>query len=441
MEQAELLQRIKADNKALLHTLGHAPVLVALSGGADSVALLRILLEMGCACHAAHCNFHLRGQESDRDERFVRDLCLKLNVPLTVKSFDVPAYQQEHGGSVEMACRDLRYAWFEEERQAQGCALIAVAHHADDQIETFYLNLMRGTGLRGLTGMKQLNRNVWRPLLGVSRNDLLDYLDSLGQDFVTDSTNAQNDFRRNRLRNIVLPVVQQQFPQAHERTLDTMSNLADDLDLITTITTQLLPDERHIERDQLTSHPQASTLLYHRIRHLGFNRDQCLQAIAALRDEHSGKQFHACGHVMHVNRQSLDIEDSSECEDIEVPIDLHSHVLSPVSIMVSINNPPFSPLMCDGKNKVAFNSSLLSCQRIVLRHWRRGDRMKPFGLKGTKLVSDMFTDLKLDHSAKRDIWLMEADRKILWIVGYRAAAHYPVDNGSQDYLFLSFSSH
>lgn len=440
MERGELLNRIKADNNDQLQTISRAPVLVALSGGADSVALLHILLELDCQCHAAHCNFNLRGLESKRDEQFVRDLCEKLHVPLTVKSFDVPAYQQEHGGSVEMACRDLRYAWFEEERLAHGCAFIAVAHHADDQIETFYLNLMRGTGLRGLTGMKRLNGNVWRPLLGVSRNDLLDYLASIGQDFVTDSTNAQNDFRRNRLRNIVLPAIKQQFPQANERTLDTMSNLADDFDLITNIATQLLPDERHIERDQLASHPQASTLLYHRIRHLGFNRDQCRQAIVALRGKHSGKQFYARGFVMHINRHSIDIEQIIEREDIEIPIDLHTHVLSPVNIQISLNNPPFSPLMCDGKRKVAFNTSLLKCQRIVLRHWRRGDRIKPFGLKGSKLVSDVFTDLKFDHNAKRDIWLMEADGEILWILGCRSAAHYPVDNESQDYLLLSLET-
>ena len=398
MKQADFLQRVKADNTEQLQAIAHMPVLVAVSGGADSVALLRILLEMGCCCHVAHCNFNLRGEESKRDEQFVRDLCKKLDVPLTVKSFDVPAYQQEHGGSVEMTCRDLRYAWFEEERLAQGCALIAVAHHADDQIETFYLNLMRGTGLRGLTGMKRLNGNVWRPLLGLSCNDVLDYLAAIGQDYVTDSTNAQNDFRRNRLRNIVLPVVEQQFPQARERILNTMSNLADDLDLITALATQMLPDDRHFDRDVLASQPQASTLLYHRIRHLGFNRDQCRQAVAALSEGHSGRQFHAHGHVMHVNRQSLDIEAVKVQEDIEIPIDLHAHVMSPVNILVSHNNPPFSPLMCDGKRKVAFNTSLLNTQRIVLRHWRRGDRMKPFGLKGTKLVSDVFNDLKLDQN-------------------------------------------
>ena len=184
------------------------PILVALSGGADSVALLRALHEAGCHSHAAHCNFHLRGDESMRDEQFVRDLCARLEIPLTVKDFDVAAWQQAHGGSVEMACRELRYAWFEQERERLQCSVIAVAHHADDQIETFFLNLLRGTGIKGLTGMSRLSGHIWRPLLVVSRQDILDYLFEIGQGYVTDSTNAQNDYRRNRLRNIVLPIVE-----------------------------------------------------------------------------------------------------------------------------------------------------------------------------------------------------------------------------------------
>ena len=129
------------------------PVLVALSGGADSVALMRVLIGLGYNCRAAHCNFHLRGDESNRDERFVTELCQNLGTHLTVKHFDVPAYMNEHGVSMEMACRELRYAWFEELRQEYGCSCIAVAHHNDDNIETFFLNALRGTGISGLTGM------------------------------------------------------------------------------------------------------------------------------------------------------------------------------------------------------------------------------------------------------------------------------------------------
>ena len=136
MNHEELLNKVFTPDE--LKDAGGKRVLVALSGGADSVALLRLLLEAGFDCHAAHCNFHLRGEESMRDERFVRDLCQRLAVPLDVKDFDVPAWQQEHGGSVEMACRELRYAWFEQKRDQERCDLIAVAHHADDQVETFF---------------------------------------------------------------------------------------------------------------------------------------------------------------------------------------------------------------------------------------------------------------------------------------------------------------
>ena len=436
MERNQFIQRIANSNAETLKRLKHQPVLVALSGGADSVALLLTLLELGIDCRAAHCNFHLRGAESMRDECFVRDLCQRLDVPLTVKEFDVAAHQQSHGGSTEMACRELRYTWFEQERQQQECALIAVAHHADDQVETFFLNLLRGTGVRGLSGMDRLNGNIWRPLLNVSRSDIIDYLKSVEQDYVNDSTNAQNDFRRNRLRNIVLPLLETQFPQAHERILDTMGNLALDHEVLNSLVSEVLPDERHIDITSLCARQQAPTLLYHRIRHLGFNRDQCVQAITAARQGHSGRQFQGDGYVLYVNRQTLDIEPAETTPDVEIPVDLTSDFESPVHISVSHNNAPFSPMMCDGKHTVAFNKQILDCQRIVLRHWRRGDRMKPFGLKGSKLVSDLFADFKLSNTAKRELWLFEADGDILWVLGLRASALYPVPKESQDYLLL-----
>ena len=436
MERNQFIQTIALANADVLNRLKHQPVLVALSGGADSVALLLTLLELGIDCRAAHCNFHLRGEESMRDECFVRDLCQRLEVPLTVKEFDVAAHQQSHGGSTEMACRELRYTWFEQERQQQECALIAVAHHADDQVETFFLNLLRGTGVRGLSGMTKLNGNIWRPLLNVSRSDIIDYLKSVGQDYVNDSTNAQNDFRRNRLRNVVLPLLETQFPQAHERILDTMSNLALDHEVLNSLVSEVLPDERHIDITSLCARQQAPTLLYHRIRHLGFNRDQCVQAITAARKGHSGRQFQGGGYVLHVNRQTFDIEPAETTTDVEIPLDLTSELESPLHISVSHNNAPFSPMMCDGKRMVAFNSQVLNCQRIVLRHWRRGDRMKPFGLKGSKLVSDLFADFKLSHTAKRELWLLEADGDILWVLGLRASALYPVPKEALDYLLL-----
>ena len=435
MNHDEFIHRVSKCLATLAH--GDKPLLVALSGGADSVALLRSLLELQCDCRAAHCNFHLRDEESYRDEQFVRQLCKKMDVPLSVKDFDVPLWQQEHGGSVEMACRELRYQWFEQERQRQGCAYIAVAHHADDQVETFFLNLLRGTGIKGLTGMDRLNHKIWRPLLTFTRADIIDYLASIGQDYVTDSTNAQNKYLRNRLRNIVLPCIEHQFPQGTARITDTMENLSRDSRLLTHFVTDLIPDERHINLNILLVQTEADTLLYHRIRHLGFNREQCIQAIEAARKNHIGRQFTSKNHLLVVNRQAIDIEHINEAKDVEIPIDLTRDVLSPVHISISHNNPPFSPLMCDGKRKVAFNTQLLNCNGVVLRHWRKGDRIRPYGMKGSKLVSDLFADLKLDHAAKCSTWLMVADNEIIWVLDYRAAAIFTVKQESQDYLLLS----
>lgn len=437
MNHEEFLNKVFTPDD--LQYLSGKQVLVTLSGGADSVALLRLLLEAGVNCHAAHCNFHLRGEESMRDERFVRDLCQRLDVPLAVKDFDVPAWQQEHGGSVEMACRDLRYAWFEQKLYQEGYELIAVAHHADDQVETFFLNLLRGTGLRGLTGMKRLNEGIWRPLLGVTRNEIIDYLADIGQDYVTDSTNAQNDYRRNRIRNTILPLIEQHFPNARARILDTMQNLVVDHELLEAVAEDYIDDYLSIDIEHFCKHPNASTLLYYRIRNLGFNRDQCRQAVEAARQGHSGAHFTVGDQVLAVNRNTLNVMPLNPELDVEIPIDLseEQEIYSPFHLKVQRGGAPFSPRMCNGSVCVAFNTKLLDSHCILLRHWRRGDRFQPFGMNGTKLVSDLFNDRKLDYFARQNAWLLEADGKIIWVVGQRSSAHYPVEIGSQDYIILT----
>ena len=167
------------EEKTLRYIHRHMPavangkILAAVSGGADSVALLRVLAALGCNCIAAHCNFHLRGDEADRDEAFVRKLCLDIDIELRCTDFDVEAYKKSHGVSTEMACRELRYEWFERQRAALGCSVIAVAHHRDDNIETFFLNLVRGSGITGLAGIKPCNGKIVRPLLGSSRDEII----------------------------------------------------------------------------------------------------------------------------------------------------------------------------------------------------------------------------------------------------------------------------
>ena len=204
-----------------------AKVLVALSGGADSVALLVALLKLGYHCEAVHCNFHLRGAESDRDEAFVKQLCEKKGVKLTTAHFDTAAHAKAHGISIEMAARELRYKLFEELRSSCGAEAIAVAHHRDDSAETVLLNLIRGTGIKGLRGIQPRNGNIVRPLLCVGRADIIDYLEWRGEKFVTDSTNLTTDYTRNKIRLEVIPKLAEINPSILDSLAATAQRIAE----------------------------------------------------------------------------------------------------------------------------------------------------------------------------------------------------------------------
>ena len=224
MDFASRVEAFVAENR-LLHPQDR--VLVALSGGADSVGLLLMLRELGYTVESAHCNFHLRGAESQRDEEFVRRLCQRLDIPLHVREFDTTAYAHSQGMSIEMAARELRYGWFDQLCQERGISNVATAHHADDNVETLLLNLVRGTGLQGLCGIPPRNGRVVRPLLSVWRNDIVRYLEQKGQDYVTDSTNLQTDFTRNKIRLEVLPLLRQLNPAADANLQRCIENLAE----------------------------------------------------------------------------------------------------------------------------------------------------------------------------------------------------------------------
>lgn len=417
------------------------PVLVTLSGGADSVALLRVLLELGYDCRAAHCNFHLRGDESNRDERFVAELCQKLGVPLEIKHFDVPAYISAHGVSMEMACRELRYDWFEELRQTHRCSCIAVAHHNDDNIETFFLNVLRGTGIAGLTGMKPRNGSVVRPLLCVSRAEILDWLGVIGQDYVTDSTNLENDAKRNRLRNIVLPALYKEFDGAKEALLTTIENMRqcnelyrESVGVMSNIVSDREGDAIVIDLEILNSFDNREMLLFEILKPLDFNYEQCVDMLISA----VGRHFFSSSYKASINRMTIDVLPLQHRDEKVYVINLENDAVNePVALEIKrIENKLFSPAMVDGKRSVAFNNDIMQCSEVLLRHWRDGDRFKPFGMHGSKLVSDLFTDLKLSEKEKNETWLLEADGEIVWVLGYRSSQSFKVSSDSTHYLLF-----
>lgn len=417
------------------------PVLVTLSGGADSVALLRVLLELGYNCRAAHCNFQLRGDESNRDERFVAELCQKLGVPIEIKHFDVPAYIRAHGVSMEMACRELRYDWFEELRQAHECSCIAVAHHNDDNIETFFLNALRGAGIAGLTGMKPRNGVVVRPLLCVSRAEIIEWLGEMGQDYVVDSTNLENDAKRNRLRNIVLPALYKEFRGAKETLLTTIENMRqcnelyrESIGVMRNIVSDHDGDSIVIDKEILESFENREMLLYEILKPLEFNYEQCADMLTSA----VGRHFLSSHHKATINRTTIDIFPLQPRDENVYVVNLESDkILEPIALEINhVADEMFSSSMVDGKRSVAFNNDIMQCSEVVLRHWKDGDRFKPFGMKGSKLLSDLFTDLKLSEKEKNEAWLLEADGEIVWVLGYRSSQSFKVPSDSTHYLLF-----
>ncbi len=432
-------------------------VIVTLSGGADSVALLRILHSIGVECSALHCNFHLRGDESDRDEAFVRDLCSKLGIPLKVKHFDVGAYEREHKVSTEMACRELRYAWFDEECISQCAVAIAVAHHHDDSVETFFLNLLRGTGIQGLTGIRVKNGKVVRPLLCLTRAEIEDYLHELGQTYVVDSTNLENDFKRNKIRNVLIPTLNELFPDytvGMERTLQNMQGCNDLYQHSVAVMREnmvTITQDGLVKIDLSSQHDYeggATTAVYELIKDFGFkSHDAEMICKCVVKDSNETHTFFSAKYSANLKGKILEIylrQDS----DFEQRLNLNDLLKSRDRIQgfsASIEQKKKGSKRIegiDGKSSIALNVKILEeCPEVVIRGWKMGDTISPYGMNGTKLVSDIFTENKYSAFQKNNALLLATATSdtILWAVNLRASRHYAVTADDEMYLKLEYS--
>lgn len=419
-----------------------APLVVAVSGGADSVALLAALAAEGYPCVAAHCNFHLRGDESVRDMRFVENLTEQLGIDLYVKDFNVPAAMAETGESVEMACRRLRYDWFDELLTTIGGTDVAVGHHREDNVETFFLNLARGTGIAGLTGMNFRRGNVVRPLLDCSRAQIEAYLAERGLAYVTDSTNAADDYKRNRLRNRLLPYFNELMPGALEGVERTMAMLADAkavYDEAVAHAAERYGSVSHgcINVGALSVEANASTILFELLRPAGFSKTQTDNILAD--PMRSGAEFAShVGYRAELSRGELTIVRDAECaDDREYEITFDGDITEPLHLAMT-KHTDAAAFVPDKSQRVLYMdaSALEGNPRWCLRHWRRGDRIRPFGMNGSRLVSDLFSDAKMTAAQKREAWLLTRDGRILWVLGVRTSAHFPVGKRAKGYVEL-----
>lgn len=393
--------------------------LVAVSGGADSVALLLALKKLGHRPTAAHCNFHLRGEESNRDEHFVGELCWREGIELLTADFDTEAEARAKGESLETAARRLRYEWFGRILDERGLRHVAVAHHAEDNVETFFLNLVRGAGLQGLCGMQWCHGSVVRPMLEISRQEIEDWLATMKQPYVTDSTNADVRFRRNNIRHRLLPLLREMNPSFDQtmtatlRLLNTQRELQANVvaDAVRRLVT-ILPDGLSLETEQLAREPAAQAILFHVLRPYGFGAtvvNDMMQHLAEI----SGHLYETERHLatrtaklIEIRRRPLTIPPTPLAEgDNELPDGTLLHMSRP--------DPP--------KLEKKRHISCIDADRIRgtlhVRSVEKGDRFKPYGLYGSKLLSDYLADRKRSRIDRLGTKVVCDDEGIVWLVG------------------------
>lgn len=417
-------------------------VILGLSGGMDSMVLLDVLTRLGYRCVAAHCNFHLRGSESDRDAHFVKEWCEQGNIPLVTVDFDTIHHAEKQKISIEMAARELRYEWFETVRQEQGADAIAVAHHRDDSVETILLNLIRGTGIKGMTGIVPKNQRVVRPLLCVSRADVEAYMAEQLLPYVTDSTNKEDLYVRNMIRLKIIPQLEAINPKVKEAIHRTSRNLAEVEKIYNQSMQEISGKVFHnhridIARLQETASPQA--ILFELLSPLGFTPSD-IQDIHGSMDGESGRVFCAGPYRLIKDRGFFILDEPDDVSndqqtyrigegtnEIRFPVNLSLHV---VNAPVSLRKAP--QLLYMDADKVVYP--------LTLRRWQTGDWFIPFGMKGRKKLSDYFTDKKFSLKEKEEAWVLLSGDRIAWVVGERSDDRFRVTEKTKRVLVVEYKA-
>ncbi len=437
---------------------GHMLVL-AVSGGVDSVVLTHLCQSAGVRFVIAHMNFGLRAQESIRDQDFVEKLAAASGVQCFVKNVDTSSYATERHLSIQEAARELRYSWFEELRLSlaagndnTGC-LVATAHHLDDSVETMLMNMFRGTGITGLRGILPRQQHLVRPMLCLTKEEITTYAASHNLQWVTDSSNQLDKYTRNYFRNQLIPMIRTVFPQVDQNLYNNLHRFQDAVLLYRESVDRRLQKlietrgtEIHILVRKLKQSPAWETILFELVQSYGFNAKQ-LPSVVALCDSETGKQLVSDSHRIIKNREWLIIAPLVQEQAAYVPIEANDNevLFSAGRLLMKVKENKF--VFSNGKPQIPGapdpHVALLDAKQVqfplLLRRVKPGDYFYPLGMTKKKKVARFLIDLKLSKTAKESVWVIESGKRIIWVVGYRIDQRFRITENSKNILSISYS--
>ncbi len=433
------------------------PILVACSGGIDSMVLIEVLQKLNYKLAIAHCNFQLRGNESDEDEQFIQKFANEKKIPFHVIKFDTKTYKQNNDVSTQMAARELRYEWFEKIRKENQYHFIVTAHHLDDQLETILLNITKGTGIKGLTGMQPKNGFIVRPFLEISKQEILDYTNENKVAFREDSSNASDDYQRNLIRHQIVPQLQKINPSLHATMISFIDRM-NDYEILSNEQIEVAKKKCYSEKNGIVeiklgfikTHKAGQTILFHLLKEFGFNSDvvnQLFQSFKTLEKLKSGNQFFSETHRIVIDRKSLfivpkNIEKENYLSFVQLPNQIIFNNYKIQCSMVPINEVTIKP-----SNRYSYFDADKIEFPLMIRYYKEGDYFYPFGMSkpktpgkaGKKKLSKYFKDEKFSLLDKDNTAVLFSGEKLIWLVGHRIDDRYKVTEKTKHVLKMVIS--
>ncbi|MBS0011164.1 MAG: tRNA lysidine(34) synthetase TilS [Bacteroidales bacterium] len=414
-------------------------ILLAVSGGIDSLVMLDLFHKAGYKIAVAHCNFRLRGREADGDEEFVESLCRKSKLRFYKKRFQTTEYAAQKGLSIQMAARDLRYEWLAGIRENENYDLVATGHNLNDSIETIILNLARGTGINGLTGISPRSGYLIRPILFATRQMIRDYAESNRLCHREDSSNIQTKYKRNKIRHRIIPILEEINPSV----LHSIDESSDHLKSAYIIYSGAIESKRKeifkydkdsasVKTSDLENLEPAVTWLYELFKQWNFNKYQARE-INQLIHADPGKQLFSTSHCLSKDRGKIIITPLADRQEKEIIINSPGEFIK-VDLIDSYRIIPVKNVIFSNNNDYAYLDADLIEYPLTIRRWVEGDYFYPLGMQGRKKISDMLIDMKIPLPYKDDVYVLEMKGKIIWLIGIRIDDRFKVTESTSEVL-------